>query len=101
MNLLEQSYAAMRLLLSKPMSATTIALVTGREVRHVKRGMKMLADYRMVSSQNTDGICYYSLTPVGLDALCERDGVKYTVKYVTTGRIHPRVDWPWTYREAA
>lgn len=101
MNLMPQTYDAMRLLLRRPMTATEVALMTGRSIHHVRRGLEGLIRYRIVSTDDSGDTRHYALTSQGLDILCERDGVKHTIKYQTTGRIHPNVDWPWTYREAA
>ena len=97
MNLMEQSYDAMRLLLKCPMNPTQVAISTGREIHHVRRGLDNLIKYGYVTKYANN----YSITDHGIERLSERDGVKHKREYNMAGRIHPNVDWPWVYREAA
>lgn len=97
MALTKEAYAAMRVLVDKPMTALDVCKIIGGNAWHASQKLERLVKKNLVYKQADK----YRLTTRGVLELTYKDGIKYEVSYPDITRIHPNVDWPWVYREAA
>lgn len=97
MSLTKEAYEAMRALVSNPMTAVEVSQIVGGNSWHVSQRLERLVKRDLVSKSADK----YRLTTRGVVTLTYKNGIKYEVSYPDITRIHPNVDWPWQYREAA
>lgn len=97
MSLTNEAYAAMRALVKEPMTAIDVSQIVGGKSWHVSQRLERLIKRDLVAKSGDK----YRLTKRGVVTLTYKDGFNYSVSYPDITRIHPNVDWPWQYREAA